>query len=100
MDRRYSHRALNCIRDLRVNHLGSRSNADDSIGSWGDSIHRAGRRERDGAGGRGLKMIAGFIAIFKDILRGLFPLSTADAPEGCDYAKVVEERYSKPRRCC
>ena len=35
-----------------------------------------------------------------DLLRGLFPLPTQDAPETCDYAELLEERYSKPRRCC
>ncbi len=35
-----------------------------------------------------------------DLFRGLFALPTHDAPEGCDYAHTLEERYSKPRRCC
>lgn len=41
-----------------------------------------------------------FLSVLRDLLSGLFPLSTQDAPEGCDYAKTLEERYSKPRRCC
>jgi hypothetical protein len=36
----------------------------------------------------------------RDLLRGLFCLPTNDAPTGCDYAAALEERYSKPRRCC
>ena len=44
-------------------------------------------------------MIA-FFAALRDLLRGLFSLSTTDAEPGCDYAGVLEERYSKPRRCC
>ena len=36
----------------------------------------------------------------RDLLRGLFGLPAADAPRGCDYADTIEERYSKPRRCC
>lgn len=41
-----------------------------------------------------------FLSAFRDLLRGLFSLPTADAEPGCDYAGVLEERYSKPRRCC
>lgn len=41
-----------------------------------------------------------FCGAFRDLLRGLFSLPTQDAPEGCDYAHTLEERYSKPRRCC
>jgi hypothetical protein len=41
-----------------------------------------------------------FAAGARDLLRGLFPLSTTDAPGECDYAAAIEERYSKPRRCC
>ncbi|MCX6382024.1 MAG: hypothetical protein NT023_21535 [Armatimonadetes bacterium] len=37
---------------------------------------------------------------FRDLLKGLFSLSTQSAPIDCDYAKTLEERYSKPRRCC
>jgi hypothetical protein len=40
------------------------------------------------------------LAVFRDLLRGLFPLSTRSAPKGCDYARELEERYSRPRRCC
>jgi len=36
----------------------------------------------------------------RDLVRGLFPLRTKDADAGCDYAREIEERYSKPRRCC
>ena len=36
----------------------------------------------------------------RDILLGLFSLSTKRAPAGCDYRRVLEDRYSKPRRCC
>lgn len=36
----------------------------------------------------------------RDLWRGLFSLSTQDAPSQCDYAGLLEERYSKPRRCC
>lgn len=42
----------------------------------------------------------GFLSAILDLLRGLFPLSTTLAPENCDYRTVLEERYSKPRRCC
>ncbi len=41
-----------------------------------------------------------FLSSARDLFRGLFSLSTKDAPEGCDYAAKLEERYSKPRRCC
>ena len=41
-----------------------------------------------------------FFSALQDLLRGLFSLSTKSAPPGCDYAAVIEERYSKPRRCC
>ncbi len=40
------------------------------------------------------------VAAFRDLLRGLFSLPTHDAPPDCDYARTLEERYSKPRRCC
>ncbi len=36
----------------------------------------------------------------RDLFKGLFPLSTADAAAGSDYASELEDRYSKPRRCC
>lgn len=35
-----------------------------------------------------------------DLVQGLFSLSTVDAPTGSDYAATIEQRYSKPRRCC
>lgn len=45
-----------------------------------------------------------FLATFReglrDLLRGLFSQPTTDAPPDCDYAATLEERYSKPRRCC
>ena len=41
-----------------------------------------------------------FTSAFCDLLRGLFSLPTHDAPPQCDYAQTLEERYSKPRRCC
>jgi hypothetical protein len=39
-------------------------------------------------------------AALRDLLRGLFSQPTTDAPPDCDYAATLEERYSKPRRCC
>jgi len=36
----------------------------------------------------------------RDLLRGLFGLPARDAAPGCNYAAAIEERYSKPRRCC
>jgi hypothetical protein len=45
------------------------------------------------------KMAEIWMAI-RDLLRGLFSLPTHDAPTGCDYARTLEDRYSKPRRCC
>jgi hypothetical protein len=44
--------------------------------------------------------LAAFGSGFRDLLRGLFSLPTQDADPDCDYARVLEERYSKPRRCC
>lgn len=44
--------------------------------------------------------VAAIVSWLRDLLHGLFPLPTADAPAGCDYAAAIEERYSKPRRCC
>ena len=41
-----------------------------------------------------------FLSALRDLLRGLFSLPTQSAPPDCDYAAVIEERYSKPRRCC
>jgi hypothetical protein len=41
-----------------------------------------------------------FRSALRDLLKGLFSLSTQDAPKDCDYAKTLEERYTKPRRCC
>ncbi len=41
-----------------------------------------------------------FISAMRDLFKGLFGLPTADAPKGFDYASTIEERYSKPRRCC
>jgi hypothetical protein len=38
--------------------------------------------------------------VLRDLLRGLFSLPTRDAAPGCDYARELEDRYSKPRRCC
>lgn len=35
-----------------------------------------------------------------DLFSGLFSLPTADAAPDCDYARELEHRYSKPRRCC
>ena len=43
---------------------------------------------------------AAALAAVADLLRGLFSLPTADAPAGSDYAAAIEERYSRPRRCC
>ena len=40
------------------------------------------------------------VSAFRDLLRGLFSLPTHDAPPNCDYARTLEDRYSKPRRCC
>jgi len=45
-------------------------------------------------------MESSFLQIIRDLLRGLFSLPTADARPGCDYAQELEDRYSKPRRCC
>ena len=45
-------------------------------------------------------LIVSFASALCDLLRGLFSQPTGDAPEGCDYAELLEERYSKPRRCC
>ncbi len=44
--------------------------------------------------------MSSFISALSDLFRGLFCLPTADAPANCDYADTLEERYSKPRRCC
>lgn len=44
--------------------------------------------------------MTGFLTALRDLFRGLFSLPTKDAEPGCDYAGVLEERYSKPRRCC
>lgn len=44
--------------------------------------------------------IKAFLRGARDLMRGLFPLSTRSAPPDCDYAAALEERYSKPRRCC
>jgi hypothetical protein len=41
-----------------------------------------------------------FLSALRDLLRGLFAAPTQDAPPGCDYAAAIEERYSRPRRCC
>lgn len=41
-----------------------------------------------------------FLSGVRDLFRGLFSLPTHDAPKECDYARTIEERYSKPRRCC
>jgi hypothetical protein len=41
-----------------------------------------------------------FISALRDLLRGLFGLPSADAAAGTDYARTIEERYSRPRRCC
>ncbi len=46
------------------------------------------------------KILRAFLSAARDLLRGLFSLPTADAPADCDYARTLEERYSKPRRCC
>ena len=38
--------------------------------------------------------------IIRDLLRGLFSQPTTDAAPDCDYARELEDRYSRPRRCC
>ncbi|MEP6756845.1 MAG: hypothetical protein ABJA67_15180 [Chthonomonadales bacterium] len=45
-------------------------------------------------------MMRKFYSNFVDLWHGLFSLSTTDAPADEDYRKTIEERYSKPRRCC
>lgn len=44
--------------------------------------------------------MSAFLDALRDLLRGLFPLPTADAAPECDYRAQLEERYSRPRRCC
>jgi len=44
--------------------------------------------------------VTAFLSALRDLLRGLFGLPAGDAPPGSDYAATIEERYSKPRRCC
>ncbi len=41
-----------------------------------------------------------FLSAVRDLFHGLFCLPTADAPTDTDYACTLEDRYSKPRRCC
>jgi hypothetical protein len=47
-----------------------------------------------------LRLIRPYLRACGDLLSGLFPLSTKDAPNDCDYAADIEHRYSSPRRCC
>lgn len=44
--------------------------------------------------------MSGIVQAIRDLLRGLFSQPTHNAPVDCDYAAKIEERYSKPRRCC
>lgn len=47
-----------------------------------------------------VNLVRSVLSAGRDLLRGLFSLPTADAAPECDYRRTLEERYSRPRRCC